>query len=409
MVYELKGEDKSLWVGTTKRTDYPKFNQDNTLYDVVVVGGGITGIAAAYYMQQAGQKVAVIEKGRIVEWTTGGTTAKLTSQHYLTYDYLIKRHGKKVAAAFAKANQDGIDEIENLSKKLGIDCDFSRQDAYVFTNNKNKIDDIKLEVEAAKSLGLPASFEEKINLPMPAKAAIKFTDQAQFHPRKFLLRLAEIFVASGGVIYENTEATDIIPGSPHQINIKSGGHIHAKFILQASGEPFWGNEIFKDKMWIKMSYGLAVTLKNKADYPEGMYMTTDEPLRTIRYAPHEDSQVLIYGGESHEYSDDSWDPDAHYKNLIRDIRKQFDVDKILYRWLAGDYMPYDRIPYIGPMPKYPSIYVVTGYRAWGLAWAMSAAQAILGYAEQKPPQWAAPFSLDRLKLPTLKSDKNHRL
>lgn len=404
MVSELDGEDVSLWVATTRQTTFPKLNNDTTIYDVAVVGGGITGIAAAFYMQQAGLKVVLIEKNRIVEWTTGGTTAKLSSQHYLIYNYLIDQHGRGVAQAFADANQAGIDEVEAISEKLGIDSDFSRRSSYVFTNQTDKVQAIQDEVEAARSLGLPADLMTEIELPFDVRAAIRFKDQAQFHPRKFLLPLADKFVEGGGTLYEHTEVTDIAPGEPHSLSTEHG-EIKAKAVFQASGEPFWGGEILDGHMWIKMSYGLAVTLKNSADYPEGMYITTDEPLRTIRSADDSSGQVLIFGGESHEY-DESDTPEQHYKNLIEDVHRRYDVDKVLYRWLAGDYMPYDRLPYIGALPDHPSIYIATGYRAWGLAWAMSAARAVTDSIVGTEPQWLRYFRLDR---PVGSEEKNSSL
>ncbi|MGH7240322.1 MAG: NAD(P)/FAD-dependent oxidoreductase, partial [Candidatus Saccharimonadales bacterium] len=212
MSEQIEGKDISLWVATTDKTNYPKLENDNTVYDAAVVGGGITGVVTAYLMQQKGLKVVLVEKANIVEWTTGGTTAKLSSQHYLIYDYLIQRHGKDAASAYARANQDGIDDIERLGKELGIASDFERKNAYVFSGLGDKTEAIKAEVEAAKQLGLPASFEKSVDLPFEVKTAIKFADQAQFHPRKFLLPLAEQFVKNGGVIYEQTEAMDIQPG-----------------------------------------------------------------------------------------------------------------------------------------------------------------------------------------------------
>lgn len=406
MTTELQGEDVSLWVATTPQTQYKALSMDDTLFDAVVVGGGITGIVTAYRLQESGLNVALVERGRIVEWTTGGTTAKLSSQHYLVYDHLIKRHGVDVARAFASANQRGIDDVEDLSRELAIDCDFSRRDAYVFTEQPEKVAAMKAEVEAALSLGLPASFEDKIDLPYDIAGAVRFADQAQFHPRKFLLPLAEKFVALGGVIYEQTNATDIKPGSPN-IVVTDKGELRGHHVVQASGEPFWHSEIFAGRMWIKMSYGLAVELNDPAAYPSSMYITTDTPMRTIRSADYDAGQLLIFGGESHEYDDETFDADRHYRNLIDDVRRLYDVKRIAYRWLAGDFMPYDRIPFIGPDPEYPDIYTITGYRAWGLAWAMSAARGITSYIEGRPEPWTRYFSLDRLATPLRESDKVH--
>lgn len=398
MATSLEGKELSLWVGTTKQTDYPKLTDDDTVYDLLVVGGGITGVVAAYHAQQRGLKTVLVEKSRLVEWTTGSTTAKLSSQHYLVYDYLIKQHGIATAQSYADANQNGIDRVESISRELGIDCEFSRRDAFVYTQQPDKVADIQAEVEAARQLGIMAAFVDKIELPYDISGAVRFAHQAQFHPRKFLLALAEHFTATGGVIYEQTKATDITPGDPHTVTTELGD-LKAKHILQASGEPFWNKEIFDGHMWTKMSYALAVTLKDPSAYPKGMYITTDDPMRTIRSAGYTGEPVLIYGGESHEYDETSYDADLHYQHLLTDVHRLYPVDKVLFRWLAGDYMPYDRMPYIGAMPGQPTIYTITGYRAWGLAWAMSATEAVIDEISGTPAKWVEPFGLERLNDP----------
>lgn len=399
MSQKLDGAEQSLWMATTPQTQYPQLGQDTGEFDLAVVGGGITGIMAAYFAQRQGLRTILIDKGRLVEWTTGGTTAKLASQHYLIYDFLIRHHGLQVAQAFADANQKGIAMVEELSAEHGIDCEFSRRSAYVYTAGRQNLQRMHAEVAAASKLGLPASFTAELDLPFPVAGAVEFTDQAQFHPRKFLLPLAQHLTEHGVQIYEHTEATDITPGSPNRIHTKGGQVITARHVLQASGEPFWQNELFSSAMWLKMSYALAVKLRNGADYPSGMYITTDDPMRTMRTASYNGEPVLIFGGESHEYDEKTYDEQARYAALIEDVHDRFDVDRVLYRWLAGDYMPYDRIPFIGALPEHPTVHVITGYRAWGLAWALSAAQAIVAAVASNGPSWLEHFSLDRLKKP----------
>lgn len=388
----LPGEDTSFWLATTPTTKYPKYKPTSEVADVVVVGGGIAGILTAWYLQQAGMRVVIIEKNRIIENTTGNTTAKLTSQHNLIYDFLIKKHSNEAARAFGEANQQAVRDIKQLSEELEIDCDYEMADAYVYTKLDDKAAEIQREVEAAKSLGLPASFEEKIELPIEIKAAIKFADQAQFHPRKFLLGVAEKLVQKGAKIYEQTEAKDIIPGKITTLKT-AGGDVKGKFIVGATKYPFWKTEIFEDAIWTKLSYALGVKLKN--GYPKNMYISAEHPVRTIRSHPYEDSRLLVFGGESHEMTKD-YDKNEHYKNLIEDVVKLFNVERILYRWIAGDVMPNDRMPYIGTYPNQANIFIVTGFHAWGLAWGMAAAQIVRDEITGKSNPYSEFFSLKRL-------------
>lgn len=386
------GKNTSLWIDTTVKTKYPTLSSNETTCDVLVIGGGITGIISAWLLQNEGLNVVLIEKDRLVEYTTGNTTAKLTSQHYLVYNHLVEDFGEETARAFAKANQDAIEKFESISRKLGIDCDFSRRDAYVYTESAEKLAEIKREVEVTQMLGLPSSLETTTDLPFPVKGAIKFANQAQFHPRKFLLPLVEEFVTKGGKVYEQTEAVDIKPGDPNVVETKNG-RITAKYIVEAVKESFWQEKLFEKAAWIKISYALGVRLRG--DYPQGMYITTDDPIRSIRSHPYKDGQLLIFGGESHKLEGDLHE-DEHYNNLLRDVQKRFDVESVEYRWLAGDVMPYDLMPYIGEYPNYPNVYVATGFRAWGLAWGMAAAHIITDKIMSRPVPWAEPFGLGRL-------------
>jgi glycine/D-amino acid oxidase-like deaminating enzyme len=391
---ELAGQDTSLWIATTQETRYPKFEYENERYEAAVVGGGITGILTAYKLQRAGINTVLLEKNRIVENTTGNTTAKVTSQHYLIYSDLVKEHGEEVAKIYGKANEQAIDGIESLAQKLNIDCDFKRTDAYVFTNDSKVIKDIEKEVEVNQQLGLPSSLATEIDLPLPLKAAIKFSNQAEFHPRKFLLPIAEEFIKLGGKIYEETEVKDIEAGERINSVITQSGNIKAKFVVEATKYPFWRKKLFEDAYWTKLSYALGVLIDGH--YPEGMYINVEDPRRTIRSAHYKKGQILIFGGESHKLTKD-YDKNEHYKNLIDDVPKYFKVKEIIYRWIAGDAMSNDMMPYIGAYPDHPNIYMVTGYRAWGLAWAMAASNIISGSILGKPVDWAEPFSLRRLK------------
>jgi glycine/D-amino acid oxidase-like deaminating enzyme len=388
---ELPGRDTSLWLATTPSTNYESLSGDIEA-DVAIAGAGIAGLLTAWQLQRSGLDVAIVEKNKIIENTTGNTTAKLTSQHNLIYDFLIKKHGKEAAQAFADANQQAISDIRQLSEELNIDCDFEPGDTYVYTEREDKLEAITKEVEAAKSLGLPASFETEIELPLQIKGAIKFANQAQFHPRKFLLGIADKLIENGAKIYEQTEVTGIEPGTTPKLISKSGS-VKAKYVVGATKYPFWRTELFEDATWTKLSYALGVKLKS--DYPKNMYITTEHPVRSIRSHPYEDSRLLVFGGESHEMTKD-YNKDEHYQSLIDDVTKRFEVEEILYRWIAGDVMPSDRMPYIGAYPGEKNIFIITGFHAWGLGWGMAASRIIRDLVTDRPNHYTDIFGLRRL-------------
>jgi len=154
---------ESLWKKTQKELleDKEELKQKyNT--DICIIGGGITGISTAYYLTKAGKKVILLEREELAEKATGNTTAKITSQHGLFYDYLIENNGKEFAKKYYMANQEAIKEIEKIIEEEKIECDYEKQPAYVFTQDAKEIEKIKKEVNAVKAIGGEAEFEQTI-------------------------------------------------------------------------------------------------------------------------------------------------------------------------------------------------------------------------------------------------------
>ncbi|NLB37333.1 MAG: FAD-binding oxidoreductase [Clostridiales bacterium] len=228
----------SYWIDTTQDTSYPKIENDIDV-DVAIVGGGITGITTAYLLNMRGVKLAVIDANRIAKGTSGHTTAKITSQHSLKYAKTIKSFGEEKAQQYATANETAIDMVEEIVNENNIDCDFKRVPAYVFTQEEEYIKKIEEETSAAYSLKLPAEYTDKLELPFAIKGAVKFSNQAQFHPRKYLLALASIIEKKGSLIFENTRAVDIQEGDPHILVTDSGKKISASRVVQATRYHFF--------------------------------------------------------------------------------------------------------------------------------------------------------------------------
>ena len=392
----LHERNPSLWVATTEETSYPALAGDLDV-DVAVVGGGITGLTTALLLGRAGARVALVEAGRVAAGTTGYTTAKLTSLHGLVYADLIAEHGTDKARQYADANQAAIAAVRELAEGLGIDCQLETQDAYTYTTEAERRGDIAAEVEAATTLGLPATYVERTELPVAVEGAVRFADQAQFHPRRYCLGLAEALTDQGIGVFEATRALDVDEGGERAIVQTDGGSIVADHVVVATLLPFVDPGGFFTKAHPMRSYAMAVRIDGAV--PQGMYLSTDSPSRSVRPV-HLDGEVgLVVGGESHKVGQGG-DTTQYYATLETWARQTFDVRSIEHRWSAHDYVPVDSVPYVGRSPRSRRTMVATGFKKWGMtngtAAAMILTDAILG--RENP--WAEVYDATRVDAST---------
>ncbi|HEY5585730.1 MAG TPA: FAD-dependent oxidoreductase [Ruminiclostridium sp.] len=388
---------ESFWMASTPVTNYPTM-QDNIKTDILVVGGGIAGITTAYLLQQEGLDVVIIDTNRIAAATSGHTTAKITSLHNIKYAKLIKSVGKENARLYGESNQNAISLIENIVTENNIQCDFSWQPSYVYTQDEKYIKLIEAEVSAARSLGLPASFKTEIPLPLQIEAAICFDKQAQFHPRKYLLALADIFVKKGGHIFENTTALDIHEEKNCKTSIKGGLNIISDKVVVTTQYPFYdGGGLYAVRMYGERSYILAA--KSQIRFTGGMYISYEDPGRSIRFqASENDEQLILIGGEHHKTGQDT-NENEHYKNLIHFANDTFSATDIPFRWSAQDYTAMDEIPYIGHITgKKHNIYVATAFAKWGMTSSTVAAMIIRDIKTSGKSDWEYIFSPSRFAL-----------
>ncbi|QUH25283.1 FAD-dependent oxidoreductase [Serpentinicella alkaliphila] len=354
----------SYWIDSTPETDYPSLNENITV-DVAIVGGGMVGITTAYLLKQEGLSVAVLEADKIILGTTGNTTAKITSQHGLIYADLISTFGEERAKLYADANEQAIKTISTIVSDNDIDCDFSWQSAYVYTRSEDYVEKIQDEVEAAISLGIEATYREEIPLPFTVKGAIEFKNQAQFHPRKYLLSLAKQIPGQGSYIFENTKAIDIVEDTPLEIMTDSDYKVKAKYVIVASHYPFYDNPgLYFTRIYQERSYILGVKIKE--EFPEGMYISAEKPTRSLRSQPFEEGKLVLIGGEHHKTGQGEA-PSKHYDNLKTFVEGIYNIESIPYKWSAQDCSTVDNVPYIGKLTSTtPNIFVATGFGKWGM-------------------------------------------
>lgn len=361
---QLPDEPESLWLNTVKLPEFPKL-EDNMKTDVVIVGGGITGITAAYLLSKEKINVVLIEAGKILTGTTGHTTAKITAQHDLIYDELIQHFDEEKARKYYEAAVEAKELIHSIIKEHQIDCDFKEEDAYIFTNSEEYQQKLETEMQAYEQLNIKGELTDSIKLPIPVKSALIMKNQAQFHPLKYLKTLVEKCVENGVRLYENTAAKDIEYNKHPAVITEDGKRIISKYIISASHFPFYDKQSFYfARMYPERSY--LIGFKTDKEYPGGMYISAESPTRSIRHASINGENLWLVGGENHKTGQGKSTLE-HYENLKQFVEKHFSAKEIVYRWSAQDYTTIDKIPYIGPITESEEhVLVATGYRKWGM-------------------------------------------
>jgi glycine/D-amino acid oxidase-like deaminating enzyme/nitrite reductase/ring-hydroxylating ferredoxin subunit len=387
---------------TTQDAGLPRLESDLEV-EVAVIGGGIVGILCALRLADDGVDVALIDARVLGGGVTGHTTAKLSSLHRLLYADLASGPGDDVARAHGAANQAGIDAIERVARELELDCDLRRRDHVTFALDASQRDDVREEAVVARRLGLPASFEESVpELPasVPVTGGVRFTDQAEFHPRKFVLGVARALRERGVALYEHTPALSASNGTPSRIKTPRGT-LTAQHVVVANHFPFLDRGLFFARQHPERSYSIALALNQPA--PTGMFISASEPTRSVRAHPHGDGELLIVGGEGHKVGHGG-DTRPRYAALEAWAREHFDVREVTHRWSSQDNMPSDGLPYIGRLwPLSSSLYVATGFKKWGLAQAAPAADLLRDLIAGRENPLAEVYDPQRLEVRGLPS------
>jgi glycine/D-amino acid oxidase-like deaminating enzyme/nitrite reductase/ring-hydroxylating ferredoxin subunit len=386
------------WSMSASLPVFAKLDAD-TRADVVIVGGGITGLTAAAQLRAAGKSVVVLDRGRCGLGDTGCTTAHLTMVTDWRLHELASRVGPAHAQAVWDAGLAGIAQIDALVRQHDIDADFTWVDGYLhLPATAADADDrgLRRDAELAAELGFDAEFVTAV--PTMNRAGVCFNGQARLHPRKYLAGLARALSAGGVRIFEHSAATEF-SGTP--LTVAANGHrITCDDVVIATHNPLTGRSgmasaaLFQTKLALYTSYAVAGRLA-KGVVADALYWDTATPYQYLRVEPHREHDLVILGGEDHKTGQVT-DTEACYARLERALRTLLpDVD-VAYRWSGQVIETPDGLPYIGATAAHQ--YAATGYGGNGLTFGTLAgvmvAEAIL---ERRSP-WADLFDPSRKAL-----------
>ncbi|MCW2999273.1 MAG: iron-sulfur binding oxidoreductase [Solirubrobacterales bacterium] len=367
----------SYWLASTERAPRHAPLTADASTDVCVIGAGIVGMTTAWLLREAGHDVLVLDADRVGGGVSGATTAKVTALHGVIYAELTRKFGADAAALYAGAQQDALRWLQATVTELAIDCDWRSRDAVTYTTQADRVSGIQEEFQAARAAGLPVRMTTDVDLPFAVRQAVVLGDQAEFHPRRYLLALAERFVAAGGRIAEGTQATKVHEDDEAPVVVTDHAQVSARHVVVATHAPFLDRGLFFARLRAQRSYAIGVRLTPGAAIPQGMFYGDDHATRSVRAHPLPNGgELLIVGGEGHKTGEDD-DTRARLEALEGWARQHFAVADIPYRWSAQDLMPADGLPYVGAYrPLSRTLWVATGMRKWGFTNAAAAAHVL---------------------------------
>lgn len=382
---------RSIWKATAQETNFPQLD-NNIEVDIAIVGGGITGVTAAYLLAESGKKVAVLESHEISGGTSGDATGNLYTMVDKRLHHIQSKWDSKTAGIVAESRTAAMNLVETLSEKLNIDCDFKRVPWILFSETSEKDETIEKETKAAEDYGLSVEKLKELPLPIKVSSALKVNGQAQFNPAAFVRGLAQKVNSTNCQIYENSPVHEIEKGEK-KVLITPRGKVTANKVILATHTPK-GVFALHTAVYPFREYAIAAKLQS-GNFPDGIYWDTEsENHHSMRcYNTAEGSYVLLVG-KHHKVGQHKKNTEEYFADLEKNVRKHFDVASIDYKWSAQHYKPSDGLPFIGESSD-EGIYVATGFSTDGLTYGVMSAMILNDELNHKSNPWAETYKARR--------------
>lgn len=353
-------DNLSIWETKNKIKNKSKIDKLIDLdTDILIIGGGITGITTAYLLKNSNNKITLIDKGSIGMGVTSKTTAKLNYLQGIIYQKLERDFNKKISKLYFESQVEAINLVRNIVKKEKIDCDLEECDSFIFTKEEKGIKKIDTEKQILESWDIKCGTVKQLPIHFPIKYGIVTHDTYTFNPLKYINSLKKILEKKIDMC-ENTIAFEIT-NEDNIYKIKTNqGTISAKYVVVACHYPFFIIPGFIPvKTYMKREYVNAS--KFDLDTSPFTAISIDSTLHSIRF--YKDN--IIYGSNQHrltnkiEYKD-------NYDKSQNDFKRLFSKEPE-YTWMNQDIISNDNLPIIGVVDsKQPNLLIATAYGAWGM-------------------------------------------
>jgi glycine/D-amino acid oxidase-like deaminating enzyme/nitrite reductase/ring-hydroxylating ferredoxin subunit len=394
-------DTQSVWAKTVKRPRGSTLSA-NVEADVCIVGAGIAGLTTGYLLTQAGKKVVLLDDGQIASGMTEVTSAHLSNAIDDRFTEIEKWHGEKGSALAAQSHGASIQQIESIVEELQIDCDFARVGGYLFLAPEHELEMLERELAASLRAGMDAEMVPRAPLDYDTGPAIRYPNQARFHPLKYLIGLADAIKQGGGRIYTNTHADHIEGGEEAKIEV--GKHlVRAGSVVVATNTPINDMYAIHTKQAPYMTYCIGV-LVPKGTINDALYWDTLKAYHYVRLQPMLDGDgkqsdaydLLIVGGEDHK-SGQADDTTQRHARLEAWTRARFPMaEEVEFTWAGQCMETIDGLAFIGPNPMdKDNVFIVTGDSGMGLTHGTIAGMLLTDLIQGKENPWAKLYDPSR--------------
>jgi glycine/D-amino acid oxidase-like deaminating enzyme/nitrite reductase/ring-hydroxylating ferredoxin subunit len=357
----------SLWLDRYQGNDSEELVPEAE-YDLVIAGAGLTGLVTGLLFARAGMRVAIVEARHVGAAATGNSTAKLSLLQGKHLSSILRHTTVKTGRAYVDGNREGMEWLLRYLAEHGVAV--QRRDAFSYASTADGVATVEEEWRAGRALGLDVTREYDLDVPFETFGAVRLADQAQFDPMEVLAALAADFRAHGGTLVEGARVLSVRPTALSRITT-TRGTIYADKVVLATATPFMDRGLYFAKTEALRSYGLAFRVPGPI--PRGMYLSVDEPTRSVRTAPDGEGELLLVGGNGHPVGRSS-SPLARVNDLTRWTQQRFPGAERTHSWSAQDYSSSSGLPFVGWLPRSrKNVYFATGYDKWGMTNAVACA------------------------------------
>jgi glycine/D-amino acid oxidase-like deaminating enzyme/nitrite reductase/ring-hydroxylating ferredoxin subunit len=387
----------SVWLATASVPAFPPLKGDDHA-DVCVIGAGMAGLSTAYLLLRAGKTVVVLDAAGVGAGETGRSTAHFFPPDERYFE-LERNFGTANATLVADAYRKATDCVEAIIRSERIECEFERVDGFLFNPEQRWDDTLEHEYAVTTRLGLNVRRLERVpGLSFDTGPCLRFANQAQFHPLKYLGGLVRAITRMGGRIYGGTRALELRGDSRQQTVHTEAGTITAASVVVATNAPFTERDSMQARQTGYQTYVMAVRVPKDA-LPRILLWDTGDPFYYVRLAsaaPEAKHELLIVGGQDHP-SAETADPALRYARIEEWLRARFPLaGEVEYRWSGEIMEPADGVAFLGRNRlDRENVYIITGDSGNGMTHCTVGAILISDLILGRKSDWSALYDPSR--------------